>query len=151
MNFKKINRLVLCAVLLISFSFATYLFAEDTVNTLGSNGILKNWLIIGPFPNPETAEPLTDTTFRKGFGTDYLAELGGESKAVLTKDTVVSYKDENGKTQQAKPHQLDTNQSKATAALCTGPLFRAGRIVFAKRRPAVVYYEKAELPRGLVT
>ncbi len=69
--------------------------ATAPVHELGDGAYIRQWLVVGPFPNP--AEGST----RAGYDTDYLTELGGESQAVLTPETVVTYLDEDGVSREA--------------------------------------------------
>lgn len=50
------------------------------------SGPIKDWVVIGPFPNPERA---ADSKDRGAFDVDYLTSLGGESKARIKPGTVV--------------------------------------------------------------
>ncbi len=47
------------------------------------------WVVLGPFPNPEATESVGGTPSRTGYDRDYLGPLGGEEKAVLTPQTNV--------------------------------------------------------------
>jgi len=49
-------------------------------------GIIKDWVILGPFPNPET----NTAGDRGAFDADYLQPLGGEPKTRITPDTKVT-------------------------------------------------------------
>jgi CubicO group peptidase (beta-lactamase class C family) len=49
-------------------------------------GYVRQWTIIGPFPNPERA---ADSKDRGAFDVDYLAPLGGESKAKIGPNTAI--------------------------------------------------------------
>ncbi len=64
-------------VLFIVLSPARYSSAGevDKFYQTDKEGFVRNWLVAGPFPNePETGKPL-------GYDADYLAGIGGESKA----------------------------------------------------------------------
>lgn len=50
-------------------------------------GFIRHWLVIGPFPNPGNRK-----SGCSGWGTDFLAEYGGESKYVAFKDMIVRTK-----------------------------------------------------------
>jgi len=76
--------------------------SEAAVYTLSGADYIHNWVVIGPFPSPQVKEPQPDGSFHLGFYKDYLDELGGETKAVLTPETTITYKDEDGKEQSAK-------------------------------------------------
>ena len=67
---------------------------------LSSDGFVRNWLILGPFPNPKD----TLSTPDGGYQTDYLQSLGSEAKALLTSKTLVPFEDENGNNQNARTY-----------------------------------------------
>jgi CubicO group peptidase (beta-lactamase class C family) len=54
--------------------------------TVTPEGVLRDWVVIGPFPNPREQ----GTPDRKSFDTDYLAGIGGEARARLTPTTEVA-------------------------------------------------------------
>ncbi len=58
---------------------------------------VKEWIVLGPFPNPEQPEAAEGTLVRTGFDRDYLAPLGGETAAQLTLDAKVDWTDDQGK------------------------------------------------------
>jgi CubicO group peptidase (beta-lactamase class C family) len=62
---------------------------ETPVHVIGEQLSVRQWLVIGPFPN---SEPKAQTTGPK----DYLTSLGGEMAAVLTERTSIPYEDEAG-------------------------------------------------------
>ena len=68
---------------------------------LSSDGFVRNWLILGPFPNPKDKLSSSDG----GYQTDYLQSLGGEAKALLTTKTLVPFKDESGNNQNARTYR----------------------------------------------
>jgi len=82
---------------------------DKPVNALSSDGVLRHWLIVGPFPNEEVADRLPDGSFREGYGMDYLTALGGEAQAVMAADTVVQFVDEVGQNQQADTRRADAS------------------------------------------
>ncbi len=49
--------------------------------------MVRAWVVIGPFPNPMLAEPMSDGVMHAGFHADYLAEIDGEAVAVITPET----------------------------------------------------------------
>ncbi|MDD3119390.1 MAG: hypothetical protein PHQ27_09440, partial [Victivallales bacterium] len=61
-----------------------------------ADNIIKNWQVLGDFPNPDKAVP-AGICPRVGFDRDYLASIGGETKAKLTAATVLKFRDEAGK------------------------------------------------------
>jgi|GEM_PF-934485 len=76
-------------------------------HVLSSDGFVRNWLILGSFPNPK--DKLSSP--EGGYQTDYLQSLGGEARALLTTKTLVAFKDENGTGQIARPHRARTASS----------------------------------------
>lgn len=74
---------------------------------LSSDGFVRNWLILGPFPNPKDTLSSPDG----GYQTDYLQSLGGETKALLTAKTLVPFKDESGNSQIARTYRAQTASS----------------------------------------
>ncbi|MBP6965380.1 MAG: beta-lactamase family protein [Armatimonadetes bacterium] len=58
-------------------------------------GYIRQWTILGPFPNPERPATQKD---RGAFDIDYLKSLGGESKSRIKPDTVVLTSSEAAKT-----------------------------------------------------
>ena len=49
-------------------------------------GYVRQWTVIGPFPNPERAEGAKD---RGAFDIDYLTSIGGEAKAKIGPETAI--------------------------------------------------------------
>lgn len=60
---------------------------------------IEEWIVLAGFPNDEIPNAPADTATRQGFDTDYLSALGGESKAILTPATQISYSDSSGRSQ----------------------------------------------------
>jgi CubicO group peptidase (beta-lactamase class C family) len=81
--------------------------SKAAINPITSGGFVRNWLMVGPFPNPETEQLLPDGTNFIGYGKDYLQCLGGEAKAVLSPETSVSFKDEAGKENTVKTCSIE--------------------------------------------
>ncbi|MGC9454880.1 MAG: dienelactone hydrolase family protein [Phycisphaerae bacterium] len=91
-----------CAVVLLALvlalAFAEGADAEDIpVNALSPDGYIRNWVLLGPFPSADLDEPTAAGATRSGYGTDYLAALGGEAEAVIQPGATVAYTDENGR------------------------------------------------------
>lgn len=80
---------------------------SKTPVNLASEGFVRNWLVLGPFPNQKMEKPIVDNIFHVGFEKDYLKSIGGESKAVLSTETVVAFKDENGEEKLAKASPIE--------------------------------------------
>lgn len=55
----------------------------------GDDNAVKEWIVLGPFPNEELSQPDDQGFTRGGFGVDYLKSLGGEGKARLTLGTEI--------------------------------------------------------------
>jgi hypothetical protein len=52
---------------------------------------VREWIILGPFPNPTLEDAPAGEPTRSGYATDYLHSLGGESAANLTPATSVDF------------------------------------------------------------
>jgi hypothetical protein len=59
-------------------------------------GFIRDWLVLGGFPNPPIEAPESKQPTRLGYDKDYLEPLGGEGKATLSLDTVVPCKESTG-------------------------------------------------------
>lgn len=81
------------------------------VHHLNENDFIRDWIVAGPFPNQPTDEPLPDGTRQRGFYTDYLAAMGGESKAVLAEQAAIIYQDEQNKLHSIKPQRTKANDA----------------------------------------
>ncbi len=80
------------------------------INTLDEGAAVKDWVILGPFPNEMMEKPETpDGATRGGFHHDYLTDLGGETKPVWKRVKQVSYKVDKGNTTTVSPQLIDTN------------------------------------------
>jgi pimeloyl-ACP methyl ester carboxylesterase len=77
------------------------------VHILGSDGFIRDWLIVGMFPNPRNKLEASDS----GYNTDYLADLGGEAKAEIAANSKVSYTAENGAQRAAEVRRAQTAPS----------------------------------------
>ena len=69
---------------------------NDPGHHVGQRGPIRDWLLIGPFPNPELAEPLPDGTSHAGFNHDFLTSAGGEENLVVRAQQVVDAADRDG-------------------------------------------------------
>ncbi len=78
------------------------------VHDVSSNTPVDEWVVLGPFPNPEPRNPLPGAAYRQGFHTDYLADLGGEAAAVIEPGTTVSF-DSDGSAGQAAAARVRAN------------------------------------------
>jgi CubicO group peptidase (beta-lactamase class C family) len=59
------------------------------VHRLAGKEMVRDWIVIGPFPNNMLEEPVPGGVMHAGFHADYLAKLGGEAVAVLTPEVEV--------------------------------------------------------------
>jgi CubicO group peptidase (beta-lactamase class C family) len=66
------------------------------VNRLSDEGFIRDWTVIGPFPNALSSETLPDGSTRSGYYTNYLASLGDEGEVALTPGTAINFTDDNG-------------------------------------------------------
>ncbi len=64
-------------------------------------GRVREWLILGPFPNPGIKHAGEGQPSRAGFDTDYLASIGGEAKATLRPNLTVPFASDGGKERSA--------------------------------------------------
>jgi len=71
------------------------------IHVLGSDGFVRDWLILGQFPNPKEKLSAPDG----GYHTDYLVSLGGEPKAQLRPDTRIALPEPPGGTAQIRRAQ----------------------------------------------
>ena len=60
------------------------------------NGVIRQWVVIGPFPNPEQGGQ------RTGIDRDYLVSIGGETKADIAPDLQIPLEDAATKPQPAR-------------------------------------------------
>jgi len=75
--------------------FASFIQAQP-VNELTAEGLIRNWVLLGPFPNSVSDKRLPDGSFRRGLYQDFLEALGGETGAVITPETAIDFVDEAG-------------------------------------------------------
>jgi len=81
--------------------------SRTPVHILGSDSFIRDWLILGMFPNPKNTLDTPDSGFHK----DYLGEIGGEAKAEITLNSRVSYIDDKGTRQTAQIQYAQTAPS----------------------------------------
>ena len=77
------------------------------IHILSSDGFVRDWLILGSFPNPKDKLSSRDS----GYQTDYLQSLGGEERVLLTTRTQIRFEDESGKDQIARVSRGHTASS----------------------------------------
>ncbi len=77
------------------------------VHILGSDGFIRDWFILGMFPNSRNTLDSPDSGFHK----DYLGAIGGEAKAEVALNSRVSYTDEIGIPRTAQVQHAQTAPS----------------------------------------
>ena len=60
-------------------------------NDLAPDGVVRDWIVLGPFPSRAREALAADGVDRDGFETDFLQPLGGEAKAAIDADTAVRW------------------------------------------------------------
>ncbi|TVR49430.1 MAG: class A beta-lactamase-related serine hydrolase [Puniceicoccaceae bacterium] len=76
--------------------------STGAVHRFGERVAPAEWLVLGSFPNESLPpEERVGSVPRAGFDRDYLAALGGEAAAVITPETRVNYRDEEGRAREA--------------------------------------------------
>ena len=79
-------------------------------NSLDAGASVKDWVILGPFPNEQIEKAVTpDGCTRAGFHKDYLTELGGETKPAWRRVKDVSFEDEKGNSTSVSPQLIKAN------------------------------------------
>ena len=73
------------------------------IYNLSENSFIRDWIVVGPFPNQPTKETLPDGSSQLGFYKDYLDSIGGESKAILDKNLTIVFKDQYNKRHTIQP------------------------------------------------
>jgi hypothetical protein len=108
------NHIVILSLILIGISFQTTLSQpvvsrqnRAPVHILGSDSFIRNWLIIGMFPNPRNKLNAPDSGYHK----DYLGSLGGEAEAKITLISRITYTDDSGASQTAQARLAQTAPS----------------------------------------
>jgi CubicO group peptidase (beta-lactamase class C family) len=86
------------------------LSSELPVNILSKHNFVRNWIVVGPFPNKVTDDP-THEIKDSGFDTDFLESIGGEPSAVLTGDQLISYTDSDGSQKQFNTKPIKAENS----------------------------------------
>jgi len=106
-------------ILIVSFMLIAYLSqvalsqavvsgkSRAPTHILGSDSFIRDWLILGMFPNPRNTLDSPDSGFHK----DYLGEIGGEAKAEITLSSRVSYTDDRGVSRAAQVQYAQTAPS----------------------------------------
>ncbi|MCC5874943.1 MAG: hypothetical protein JJU11_01870, partial [Candidatus Sumerlaeia bacterium] len=60
--------------------------ATNSTTEAGEIGIITDWVLAGPLPNPAMDVPAPDGSARAGWNIDYLESIGGEESATLSVD-----------------------------------------------------------------
>jgi len=84
-------------ILFIAFIFVPLLSfrcSDSPVHKLSGQGVITEWVILGPFPNPAVDTEMPDGSYQLGYYTDYLESLGSEPAATLSIDTKIRFTDE---------------------------------------------------------
>ena len=71
---------------------------------------IDEWLVIGPFPNETVENPASGASVRKGYDQDFLSELGGEWRAILTSEAKIPFNSATGKAHTATATTLRANE-----------------------------------------
>ncbi len=79
-----VKQLLTAVLLVVTLAFACIPGYAATGSAL--SGPITDWIVIGPFPNPERPK---DSADRGAFDTDYLKPIGGETKARIQPWTIV--------------------------------------------------------------
>lgn len=77
------------------------------VHILGSDSFIRDWLILGMFPNSRNTLDSPNSDFHK----DYLSAIGGEAGAEITVNSRVSYTNESGTRRTAQVQRAQTAPS----------------------------------------
>ena len=98
--------------IILSFFIKSSLLAQSNqlsapVHILSSDGFIRNWFILGAFPNPEDKLTSADGGYQK----DFLQSIGGESKAILNFSTTIPYTNEGGTASTARVVPIQTAPS----------------------------------------
>ena len=92
------ERKMIFSIFLMSFTLSFLLSGCDSDKIkYETNSYIKDWLVVGPFPNCENCSK-TDYHHDercKGFYTDYLKSIGGEKNTIPTEGMKVKYSEKN--------------------------------------------------------
>ncbi len=89
------RRVVVAAMCLALAATIAAADAAAPIHRMGEDAVIREWVVIGPFPNPE-APAEADDPVRTGFAVDHLAALGGEATAELAPGVEVETTDASG-------------------------------------------------------
>ena len=80
------------------------------VNAVPEDGFVRDWTVIGPFPNVLSEVPLPDGSTHTGYYANYLESLGEEASAVLTPETTIPFTDEDGSQKTASARNVQARE-----------------------------------------
>lgn len=82
-------------IILLQFVFISQLLPQKVeVHNVSENGIIKNWIVAGPFPSP--LEEDQSKGWMKGFDHDFLNSIGGEEHSKLSSKLQIEFNDFDG-------------------------------------------------------
>jgi pimeloyl-ACP methyl ester carboxylesterase len=73
------------------------------INRVTAEGFVRDWLVVGGFPNREVEPAEEGGISRDGYERDFLAPVGGEAAGVLPADDTIPYEDADGQPAEAVP------------------------------------------------
>jgi predicted esterase len=76
---------------------------EMPVHDLGRGGFVRDWTVVGGFPNAQIEGVAEDAVSRDGYERDFLEPVGGESAGTLQPDRNVPFTDRYGNERTASP------------------------------------------------
>lgn len=74
-------------------------FSAASASAVQLKGAIRDWTVLGPLPNPERKAESRD---RGAFDLDYLKPIGGETRAKITAESVITVTDADGKSIEVK-------------------------------------------------
>lgn len=97
--------------------------ASAPVHRLGDDLVVREWVVLGPFPNTETGSESEGNIRRAAFDRDDLVPLGGEEQAVIVPGTSVEFTNTDGETStvQAVLAKVDNRGAVDLDSLFEGP------------------------------
>jgi len=99
---KKILLIVILLICLVGCVSKPDISSNENINlksavfTIDGQKTIKEWIVLGPFPNNPVDKELPDGSYHTGYYTDYLEILGGEEEAIFPIDTLISIKTDEG-------------------------------------------------------
>ena len=102
---------IIVGMLTVSCSNSGKLFNNVPVHDLQSNSVIREWLVIGPFPNPTMDEPMPDGSYQYGYYTDFLSQVGGETTTEISPDVEIRFKNEKYDISGIRPFKIKASKS----------------------------------------